>query len=110
MCLPLALGIISRIKILTSLNWNLTQIHRRVPQALVMTQVMKMAPPALTIFARTTHRCPYISLFIVGARIISCVFLHITKEIWLTTPILPLTVIYLDPSHSFLWWLCDVVA
>ena len=44
-------------------QWNLTQIRRRVPQALVMTQVMRMAPHALTILARTTHRCPYISPF-----------------------------------------------
>ena len=59
----LALGIISRMKFLTSLRWNLTQIRQRVPQALVMTQVMRMAPHALTILARTTHRCPYISPF-----------------------------------------------
>ena len=37
----------------------------RVPQGLVMTQVMRMAPHALTILARTTHRCPYISPFCV---------------------------------------------
>ena len=57
------LGIISRMKFLTSLKWNRTQILRRVPQALVMTQVMRMAPHALTVLARTTHRCPYISPF-----------------------------------------------
>ena len=31
----------------------------------VMTQVMRLAPRAPTILARTTHRCPYISPFTV---------------------------------------------
>ena len=40
----LALGIISRMEFFTSLKLNLTQVHQRVPQALVMRQVMRMAP------------------------------------------------------------------
>ena len=52
----------------------------------VMTQVMRLVPRAPTIFAKTTHRCPYISPSLYEHQ----QFLHMTEDIWLTAPILSL--------------------